>query len=464
MDKSNRHDKFLKLRDEFPFFVYEGYDYRYSDNGLDISFHFNISGRFHFSPSTFIPHKDFFIPGQQIMVLLPDFIFHLGLIELISYWKATCSPRVIIRPHALTPPQVEWWKKCWFNGLGEFFFLNSIYPDPEDFMQVESASDSLHAPVGRQFNDGTIVPVGGGKDSVVTLEILRRLPGVTPMILNPRGASVHSIFMAGFTHSEMIGINRTVDPLLLRLNDEGFLNGHTPFSALLAFQSLIASVMTGKKYIALSNESSANEATVPGSEINHQYSKTYGFERDFREYTAEWLCPDISYFSILRPLNELQITRLFTRHPGYFNVFKSCNAGSKTDSWCCRCPKCLFTCIMLAPFLKPGQLCGIFGQDILNDNSLKPVFDQLIGIAPVKPFECVGTVTEVNAALRETISMYKTGTLPALLEYYRDLASASSPDSPLHQFPSFTSLLASWDPHHFLPEQYETLLKGALYA
>ncbi|MBL7137378.1 MAG: hypothetical protein ISS17_01210 [Bacteroidales bacterium] len=470
MEKSNRHDKFLQLRDEFACFTYEGYDYSYSGHGLDIRFYFNLADRYNFSPTIFIPHKEFFIPEEQIMNLLPSLVFHLGLIELISYWKAACPPQVIIKPHALSPDQVAWWKKCWFNGLGEFFFLNSISTDIEHFLEVKVASDDHLEPIHYSLLPDVIVPVGGGKDSVVTLEILRKRFGVTSMILNPRGASVHSIFIAGFAHSGMIGIHRTIDPLLLQLNEEGFLNGHTPFSALLAFLSILSAVISGKKYIALSNESSANETTIPGLTVNHQYSKTFEFEEDFRNYVKSWICPEIDYFSFLRPLNEIQIAGLFTRYSKYFQVFKSCNVGSKTDSWCGKCAKCLFTYIMMAAFLKPEQLAEIFRRDILDDINLKPLFDQLIGIAPEKPFECVGTISEVNAALQETITKYANQSLPALLEYYNTLpftpTTPTTPPNPItsSETSSFQSLLQAWDPQNCLPHQFEELLKGVLYG
>ena len=522
MEKSNRQDKFLQLRDEYAFFSYEGYDYSYSVHGLDIRFYFNLADKYRFSPTAFIPTKSFFIPEHEIMDLLPNLVFHLGLIELISYWKAACPPQLIIKPHALTPDQVTWWKKCWFNGLGEFFYLNSISTDIDNFLEIKVASDDQLDPVQCSLKPDVIVPVGGGKDSVVTLEILRKIPGVTPLIVNPRGASVHSIFVAGFGHAGMIGINRSIDPLLLQLNAEGFLNGHTPFSAMLAFVSILTAVISGKKYIALSNESSANETTIPGLPVNHQYSKTYEFEEDFRSYVNTWICPEVNYFSFLRPLNEIQITSLFTRYPNYFPVFKSCNVGSKTDSWCGKCAKCLFTFIMLAPFVKPEQLIGIFHSDLLNDITLKPILNQLTGIASEKPFECVGTIAEVNAALQETINQYGNNPLPSLLHDYAGLnpvviarsrscegteAEATKQprteptlsdretkqppgthlttsqlprhsvprndithkltSSQTHQFTSspphhLTTFLKAWDSQNFLPPHFEELLKGAL--
>ena len=220
-----------------------------------------------------------------------------------------------------------------------------------------------------------------GKDSIVTLELLGDLPGSIPLILNPRGASLNTVLARGYSEEDYIDIRRTIDPALLKLNDEGFLNGHTPFSALLGFVCALAAVISGKRFVALSNESSANEATIPGTTINHQYSKSVAYEKDFRHYPGRYLAPEVEYFSFLRPLNELQISRLFTGYPEYFPLFRSCNAGSKTDSWCGKCSKCLFSYIILSPFYtRGGPLNGIFGRDLFDDPDLIHYFDQLTGL------------------------------------------------------------------------------------
>ncbi len=172
---------------------------------------------------------------------------------------------------------------------------------------------------------------------------------------------------------------------------------------MLAFYTLLAACLSGRRYIALSNESSANEPTVQGSDVNHQYSKSVSFESDFRDYVKRQLSDRLSYYSFLRPLSELQIARLFAGHQAYFPVFRSCNAGSKTDSWCGNCPKCLFAFIILSPFIAPETLNGIFGKNLLADANLLPVLKELCGESEVKPFECVGTREEVCMALCETI-------------------------------------------------------------
>lgn len=321
--------------------------------------------------------------------------------EVVSYWKTTCSPLVVVKPPFLHPSAVSWWKKLYFCGLGEFFYLNGIVTTMESFMTIQAdqvGKLSWMQPVVSPQR--VLVPVGGGKDSVVTLELLKGAGfDVIPFIVNPRGASLQCVLKAGFADSDVFRVSRKLDSEMLRMNDQGFLNGHTPFSALLAFASLPAAFATGSQHIALSNESSANESTVPGSTVNHQYSKTIDFENDFRDYLKQYITTEVNYFSFLRPLNELQIAARFSTFTNHHAVFRSCNVGSKTDTWCGKCPKCLFTAIMLAPFLGVERVHRIFGSPLLNDISLMPVLCELAGESPVKPFECVGTVDEVRAAI-----------------------------------------------------------------
>ena len=265
-----------------------------------------------------------------------------------------------------------------------------------------------------------LVPIGGGKDSVVTLELLsaKGRDGVVPLIMNPRGATVGCIEAAGYTMDDVLVLHRSIDPLLLRLNSEGCLNGHTPFSAMLAFYTLLASQLSGIGSIALSNESSANESTVVGTTVNHQYSKSIEFENDFRQYVAEYVPTGANYFSFLRPLSELQIAMLFGKMEKYHDVFRSCNAGSKTDVWCGQCAKCLFAYIILSPFVAPARLNAIFGKAMLDDMGLKPLLDQLLGLTESKPFECVGTIGEVHTALNMALRRWYGDRRPALLQDY----------------------------------------------
>ena len=279
---------------------------------------------------------------------------------------------------------------------------------------------------------------------MVSLELLSAFGRPLPLIMNPRGATIGCVEAAGYTMSEVAVIRRTIDPKLLELNAQGCLNGHTPFSAMLAFYTLVISIGSGRINIALSNESSANESTVPGTSVNHQYSKSLEFENDFRRYVASEISPVFNYFSFLRPLSELQIAMLFARFDKYHDVFRSCNAGSKQDIWCGNCAKCLFAYIILSPFIAPDRLNAIFGKAMLDDPGLQTYFDELTGIADVKPFECVGTISEVQSALSMAIKRWYPNERPYLLRNYKAM-------------PPATPLDTLYSEHNLSPEQLNLL-------
>lgn len=458
MKRTDNQHKFDALRDEFSVFTFEKQTVTRENGRLSLAFDFNLDDRYHFRPTLEIPARSFFdwdgIPEEQLKSLA----FQIGMTELVSYWKIACPKRVVVKPFALTEVQKAFWKKLYYNGLGEFLYLNSISVSEKDLMQIESVGNQPFAKVGLLLEERTLVPVGGGKDSVVTLECLRNEMPVVPLIVNPRGATLNCVKTAGYGENDFIVINRTLDPTMLKLNAEGYLNGHTPFSALLAFISVLVAFGSRSKYIALSNENSANESTVPGTNINHQYSKSIEFERDFRNYVDGNLNDKVQYFSFLRPLSELQIAKLFAQSEAYHPVFRSCNVGSKTDSWCGHCPKCLFTWIILSPFLSRERLTAIFGKDLMADASLQPIFEELNGTAAVKSFECVGTVEEVRACVNAGIS---SGSMTDGL--------AKGPEMvPEHvegrEGPTVEEILHRFNNEHFLPEKFEQILKSKLHV
>lgn len=416
---------FTTFRMMFPEFAFDSYHYEVTGEGFSMRFRFSLNDKIVFEPTAFIPNR-VFLSFDQPKALLDKLVFHIGMIELISYWKACCPPKVLIRcaPEGfdLTPEVVAFWKKLYWNGLGEFFYVNSINTTYDAFLNMEIVGRQGGGACSMQpMQEGYLVPIGGGKDSVVTLEALRQAGcRVRPLIMNPRGATTLCAERGGFAMDEVLEIRRTIHPQLLDLNKKGCLNGHTPFSAMLAFHTLLASLFSGVRNIALSNESSANESTVVGSDVNHQYSKSLEFEDDFRNYVQQQMFPHQehpNYFSFLRPLSELQIAMLFAKEPKYFDVFKSCNKGSKQDIWCGNCPKCLFAYIILSPFIEPDMMCRIFGKNLLDDEGMGLYFRQLIGEEETKPFECVGTISEVRMALAMTRQRwYQDRDLPLLLK------------------------------------------------
>jgi len=479
--------QYKTLRKKYPKFVYENYSWQIVGKDLNIFFYFKIPADIEFCPKIIIKN----VNQNQIKKVgasrLNNLVFHLGLIELFSYWKATCSPQIEIRAGQLNREQILWWKNLIINGMGQFFYENKINFLKSNFLKLNVTRKVLVTlPKGGLLKNKILVPVGGGKDSIVTLEILKNSPStswrkrsgkIKCFSLNPTKPA-KEIMKIGECQKPII-IIRKIDKKLLELNQKGYLNGHTPFSAYLAFLSVLVATIFGYQDIAFSNERSSNEGNVNYLErvINHQYSKSFDFEKKFRKYSKKHLTPNVEYFSFLRPLYEIQIARLFSRYPKYFRKFLSCNVAFQTDSgrkkpikkWCGRCPKCLFIFASLYPFVESKELIKIFGKNLFSDKDLLPIMLQLIGEKDFKPFECVGTEKESRVAfylswktLRQCQGKKDRGRvsikLPFLLNYFEEKV--------LPQYPELKKeakkILNSWDKEHNLTEEFIKILKKAI--
>ena len=339
------------LRTRHPRLRYLSYHSQFTNNELQCSFEFLLEPNIYFRPTVTFPHVPEYTPES-----LDTFIFHLGLIELISYWKSCCCPVISIEAGSLSKEQLSWWHDLYTHGLGEFYFQNSINFTATDFLTIEVNSSDSHSPT-ESSKRGALVLVGGGKDSIVSLELLRETRArIAALVLNPIPASLRSAELANY--NKIVSIRRTIDPTLLKLNAQGYLNGHTPFSAYLGFASMLTARLHGYNEIIASNESSANESNTEfrGLAVNHQYSKSFRFEHAFRNYCMKWLDPHLSYFSFLRPLLDTQIASLLCKYPHHLSSFRSCNVNHRKDSWCTRCPKCAFVFLCVGAILSPMKL------------------------------------------------------------------------------------------------------------
>ena len=451
---------YTQLRKDYPEFIYHGYQIKEEKERICLEYDFEIPGLSSFHPTWEFPKKDEENRKYADDSTFRNLAFSLGMVELISYWKIACPPKVIVEAGALTAEQILWWKDLYFNGLGEFYYTNGISENQEDFMEIVSAGQEISADaLSDRRLEGCLVPVGGGKDSAVTLSLLKGEKETNCCyIINPRGATLKTVERAGYGEAQMCCVKRTLDKNMLELNKQGYLNGHTPFSAIVAFSTTIAAYMEGKKYIVLSNESSANESTVEGSTVNHQYSKSFRFEKAFHDYEAEYIGSGTYYFSMLRPLSEFQIAGYFAKCREFHDIFRSCNAGSKEDKWCGHCPKCLFVCLILSPFLSGEEIIRIFGRDMLNDPDMTEDFRKLTGMEKEKPFECVGSRDEVNAAISLTIDRMMgqekdLKKLPGLFRYYvlNGLYRENDPAS--------GRFFRYFDEENLLPERYLELVR-----
>lgn len=410
------NNKFEQYREEYPDFIYKSFDYNL-DNNLNITFNYIIPGLEEFCHKIIIPKE--YINNLYDKDYLEYLIFNIGMIEAINYIKCTCSKNIIVDAGYISNDEINYFNKLYYKGLGELLYRNNINISIDELFTFTCNCEKRKLPSNNYKGKGNLICVGGGKDSCVSLEILKNEENNSCLIINPKDVNMECCRVAGYGDKDIIKVERIIDKKILDINEKGFLNGHVPFSSVIAFISYLIAYLNGKKNIILSNEASANESTVVGTDVNHQYSKTYEAENDFRSYMSN-INLDINYFSLLRGLSEFNIAKLFSHYEKYHHVFKSCNLGSKSIPWrwCCNCSKCLFIFIILSPFLSIDKLISIFGENLYEREDLLDTFKELIGYSDNKPFECVGTYEEARYAISLVIE--KNDNLPYLLKYYRD--------------------------------------------
>ncbi len=367
--------------------------------------------RFHYSYDRELYFEEILKIGKtKTSEPLERVLFNLHLALGISYYKAYLAPEIKINSGKLSREQAGFWDTIYTKGLGEFFYQNQI--DFRNLVRFPFNDKEPDPAMEVGTKDWALVPLGGGKDSLVTAGILQEKNvdfdvftlGTYPII-------EEQIRCMERRHHT---IERTIDPQLLEENKKEALNGHVPISMIYAFTALLTATAKNYKYIVLSNEHSSNYGNLEylGEKVNHQWSKSFEFEKMFNKYVRKFVVSDVYYFSLLRPLYEIKIAEKFATMETCLNVFTSCNtnfkiAGPGKDKWCRKCAKCAFVFAILAPFVAKDKLVAAFGGNLLADEKLWPIYEELLGLKDVKPFDCVGTPEEVRKAMEMARSSYE---------------------------------------------------------
>jgi len=381
-------------------FIFEKYLYDPVVSTLSLRYRFGGGPRFEEKLAfDFVPRQ----LSPEVGVVL-DRIFRLiFLMSGVSYYKSFVPPTLICEPFSVDCITAEFLHKFYEKGLAEFAFRNGI--SLRGHFAIRGSSDPPAAPIVLDLPRRTCVPVGGGKDSIVTFECLERAG--EPLVLFSLGDAGPIRACIAASGLPFIRVHRRLDDGLFKLTEAGALNGHVPITGILSAIALAGAVMAGCDAIVMSNEHSASAPNLQtdDTDVNHQYSKSLEFEEDFSEYLKNYISPSIAYFSLLRPLSEIEIARRFAKYRKYFPFFLSCNAAFRQSptargrGWCGNCPKCRFVFLALAPSVEKTELIGIFGRNLLDDETQREGFAQLCGLREHKPFECVGELAESAAVM-----------------------------------------------------------------
>ena len=380
-------------------FCYKKFNFNFETGKLSLYYEFKENT---FVENIVFPNAPVTISEERKNAL--NKIFFLAHIAFgISYYKAFCPEKIEIQSGTLTKNEALFFNKFYLEGLGEFAIRNNL--NLQGKINFPFSNQAPEKQINIQLNKRFLVPIGGGKDSCVSLELLSKTNNEVAAISvgepRPIKECIQKVNIPSFA------IKREISSNLIDLNKQGVVyNGHVPITGMLAFILWASALLYDYQFIAMSCESSANsENLLQGNlKINHQYSKGFDFEIDFKKITQS-ITPDFLYFSLLRPFSELKIAELFSKYcHKYFDVFTSCNKAFKLDEskrldrWCGNCDKCRFVYLILAPFMNKESLIQAVGCNPLNNINNLTGYKELLGISGHKPFECVGEIEECRQA------------------------------------------------------------------
>lgn len=387
-------------------FIFESYDF--NDSTKTLLLRYSLDSEVHFEEK-YIFDFDF---SPYNKTSLNKTIERLFFIAGVSYYKTYIPPEIIVKAGTINGAEAKFYSKTYEKGLGEFWYVNNLDPKTKIVFPVsgENAEEKFS-----HNGTGVLVAVGGGKDSLVSIELLKEIgvKDISTWSLNHKAQLEPLVERIGTNHYY---VGREWDKKLNNPKDDlpESYNGHVPISAIFACTGAVVAVLTGKKDVVMSNERSSDEPTLTyqGLEINHQYSKSSEFETDFQNILKNDFSDSLRYYSLLRPLSEVQIAKQFikTGFNKYHDVFSSCNSafvhGSNSISWDGTCSKCAFIYLVLSTYVDEDKLNNLIGHNLLLDATLENTYNQLLGIDGEKPLECVGEIAESRWAMDKMKEKY----------------------------------------------------------
>ena len=380
-------------------FHFVGYEFDANVGKIFFNYRIEFYNRDHleFTETIILPDHSKKIKEESIRKIIESSLIILG----ISYFKLYCPPK-ITTSFRLSREQADFWNTVYKKGLGEFLYKNKL--DPKKLAKFPHSKIKV-CPERIKTCDRALLGMGGGKDSIVAAELLKDFD-TTSFLVETQRQDLITNRVVDKIGRPSLKIRRRLDPKIFEKHD-GAYDGHIPISAIYAFLGFFAAAIYEYKYVIVANEHSSNFGNLKykGETINHQWSKSVEFESLFQEYARKFITPDIVYFSLLRQFYEIRIAQIFAEHKKYFPLFASCNKNFRVfkdrpvSLWCGKCPKCVFAFLMLASFVGKKEIISIFKKNLFADSSLTPLFRDLLGLGKLKPFDCVGTFEESQAAL-----------------------------------------------------------------
>ena len=447
--RASRAEQVRRLREEYPVFRIEDARAVAGPTGVRLEFAF-AAGALRFRPvvefTGLLPDE----AGRVVTVTARRLIRALAIVEAFSYWKALCSPVIEVALPAPDDAELAWWQAFWPGAMGEFFYRNQIDYTVPGFLDIRGHADAGgDVPAGDRAAPAgpPLVLFSGGKDSLALARIVSASAGTAPVdffLYNP-GERLRGLAGSLASGGRLVEVRRAILPELLALNAAGHPNGHTPFSAYLAFAAMLTGYLRGNGPVMAGNSRSDDEPNVRsylGRPVNHQWTKSSDFETAVRTYRDRWLPGVPGYSSPLRPLYEVQIIASLAGDVDAYLRTVSCNQA-RGGGWCRSCAKCAWVFLATAALFGHDLAIRKTGGDMFADPALSGVYQEMAGLTGVKPFECTGSEDEVRAAIQAVGHGQPPDAYPALAACLRDPGVAGA--RPL------AALLADWGHDALVP-------------
>eukprot|EP01038_Epipyxis_sp_PR26KG_P009134 gene9134-12320_t len=346
-------------------------------------------------------------------------IFNIGMCVLTWYWMGFGTKNIIlsnniIQKCELNQDMIDFWDIVFNNVLLEYLYVNNLtfhiniipelpFQSAEDF--AESSKVGIRIEKITSSPRKVIVPLGGGKDSLVVWHMIKQSCNNPVLVYVADGLFEYQnnwrlSSIVNLTQSEFALVRHDFYCPSFVKYARSYLKpcGH-PWAALVLFDSVLVAVLDDIPEIVLGHEKSADEGNgvfVNNVEVNHQYDKSSMFLSIASDYSMKYITSQLIIRSALTQLWELQIAKIFCDElllKPYHSLFLSCNEPIHGTEWCKSCEKCMFIFLLLSSYMKPNEIISIFGEENLFENiSLECKWRNLLGLVGTKPFDCVGTV------------------------------------------------------------------------
>ena len=356
-----------------------------------------------------------------------NYLFQIHLALWISYYKLFPTKELRVESWYLDNDQLSFWKKFYLNWLGEFFITNDI--DPKWLLCFKNifyrntflVKQQEKNPINEHKN---LLLFWWWKDSIVSYSLIKNTD--FDLFVFWKLDRIKEEASKVIWQTPLL-VKRKISDNLFRLNKLWYYNGHVPITWIIAFVSLFYAYLFWYKNIILSNEKSSSEENTIWKwiKINHQYSKSFEFERGLSSYIDKYILTDIKYFSLLRWMYEYKISELFSKETEFFQNFSSCNKNfsilwkKQNKNWCSRCSKCVFVFLILSNFIGVDDLKRFFWENLFDIPELEDIFWELIWLKNHKPFECVWTIEESSFSFFNALKKYNNAYY-YILEKFKD--------------------------------------------